>query len=190
MYIFSYIIRDYNSSWTMQPGWYQNTCFEIAKFQKFLKVIVSYLYILIKGNNCIRLTVFLTNGYFYLALQLFDFLIAIAICLFVCLVSPSMTDTKEHTQKLTAGRAALETELITSGGQGVLLTDDRVAILQLTPSQLLKKLKDGNLTAVNTLEAYQAKVWRLRRKCGIPRQHVMFFFLNLVRLNAILFAIY
>ena len=65
---------------------------------------------------------------------------------------------KEHTDKLSSQLSALEEQLIASGGQGVLLTRERTALLNLTTKQLLNKMKDGSVSAVITLEAFQAKV--------------------------------
>ena len=60
--------------------------------------------------------------------------------------------------KLIASRQALEDELIKSGGGGVLLTEARTAVLTLQPMQLLQKLKEGSLSCVEVLQAFQAKV--------------------------------
>ena len=61
-------------------------------------------------------------------------------------------------EKLESARDSLEAELIASGGQGVLLTEARRTVLKQQPLQLLQKLKEGTVSAVAALQAFQAKV--------------------------------
>ena len=53
---------------------------------------------------------------------------------------------------------ALKAELVASASGGCLLTEERRAVVNLKPQELLKKLKSGTLSAVRVLEAFQAKV--------------------------------
>ena len=64
-------------------------------------------------------------------------------------------------QKLVATRQALEEELIISGGEETLLTKARSAILEQKPMDLLENLKEGKVSAVAALEAFQAKVMNI-----------------------------
>ena len=67
-------------------------------------------------------------------------------------------DVKVECPRLVSARTSLEGELIASGGEEVLLTEARKTVLKQRPLQLLQKLKEGTFTAVETLEAFQAKV--------------------------------
>ena len=43
-------------------------------------------------------------------------------------------------------------------GNGVLLTEGRARIIMMPPSDLLKELQEGTISAVDALRAFQAKV--------------------------------
>ncbi|KAF2363832.1 Amidase signature domain [Trinorchestia longiramus] len=74
------------------------------------------------------------------------------------------TQYKEHRHKAEGARLALEQDLISTGGEGVLLTKERDAVLALRPIDLLQQLRGGQLSAVTVLQAYQAKAIQLSRR--------------------------
>jgi len=63
-------------------------------------------------------------------------------------------------KQMLSSRQALEDSLVSSGGEGILLTKPRLDILNQKPLQLLKNLREGKLSAVAVLESYQAKVMK------------------------------
>lgn len=71
-----------------------------------------------------------------------------------------------------AAIAELEKELVSSGGSGDLITEDRKKVLALTPSELLLKLREGSLTAVLTLEAFQAKAIEETRRTNCVTEFI------------------
>ncbi|KAA0197678.1 hypothetical protein HAZT_HAZT007741 [Hyalella azteca] len=70
---------------------------------------------------------------------------------------------REHREKVQADRLALEKELISCGGEDVLLTKQRRDVLLLQPSDLLLQLRKGELSAVTVLQSYQSKALDLAR---------------------------
>ena len=61
-------------------------------------------------------------------------------------------------KKLLSVRQSLEKHLIITGGVDTLLTKERIAILAKKPMDLLQELKDGKVSVIAVLEAFQAKV--------------------------------
>ena len=61
--------------------------------------------------------------------------------------------------------AALESKLKDFGGQ--LITPAREVILVLPTMQLLQQLREGKLSAVEVLDAFQAKVETQMTPCGV-----------------------
>ena len=61
-------------------------------------------------------------------------------------------------RRMICTRQALKEELIISGGEGLLMTQAKKAVLVQKPMDLLRNLKDGAVSVVTVLEAFQAKV--------------------------------
>ena len=80
-------------------------------------------------------------------------------------------------QRMICTRQALKEELIISGGEGLLMTQAKKAVLMQKPMDLLRNLKDGAVSVVTVLEAFQAKVgewlqYTMLREPFVTKQNV------------------